>query len=184
MAFDAITGYLQVASNWNVQKNGPSSGLGFPPTVNSNSLNLKQQYTTGGAVANGINEESATIITIAPGGSATVNLQNLIDVLGVPNVVLVRLKKIVFCLLSPTQDTINGTVCSGVTIGAAPTNPSPLNLGSPSQTVKLFNGDVYGYATGNAAGIPVGAGSSNVLLTNNDSGNAASVLVNFAGCTI
>jgi hypothetical protein len=179
MAFDNFTGYLQASLNYNASKNGPTSGLNFPATPNGNTLNLKTAYTVGSG-AGQINEIVAEIVTIAASGSATIDLTVLIDILGFA-AALTKLKEFLFCLLNATQDSINGTACTQVTIGNAGTNPNPLNFGGATMTKLLTNGDIDSYATASAAGIAVSGTVKNVLVANNDASHGAAVLACFGG---
>src|SRR6185312_8003502 len=110
-------------SNYNASFNGPSSGLNFPPISLNNTINAKASHTLGSGV-NGINEEAVNILTIAASGSATLNLQSLTDVLGVASVVLTKLKKYLFWLLTAQDDSVNGTPCSSVVIQGGASNPN------------------------------------------------------------
>lgn len=183
MALDALTASLQTSFAYNAQKNGPSSGLNFPPNGLQNSINIKTAYTVGGNLAGAINEVVAEILSIAASGSATINLQSLTDVLNLGTVVLVRLKEYLFVLLNATQDSINGTACTQVTIGNAGTNPNPLDFGAATNTKLLTNGDQCSYATASAGGITVSGTALNVLVTNNDASHAAALLACFGGAT-
>jgi hypothetical protein len=183
-ALDNATGYLSCGISWNATKNGPNSGINFPPTSNANSLNQKVSFVTGGNVPGGINEVATNILIITAGGSATINLQALTDVINQSAVVLVRLKGFAFQLLGTAEDSVNGTACSGVTIGNAPTNGNMLELGAVTHTRKLQNGDWNAHASRQAAGLVVSATALNVLITNNDSVNPAAVLYALYGATV
>lgn len=188
MSFSAYTGSLTLSTNYNAAVNGPNSSLNFPATSNNNTLNARTSYSIGGNVIGGINEEACNILTVPASSSATINLQSLTDVLGFTGIVLVRLKKWLLWLLSPNDDSVAGTSCSGVTIGNAGSNPFPFNFTAATTTfllngVPAGTGDKEGYATDSAAGFTVSATACNVLVTNNDSSHAASLLYNFGGST-
>ena len=86
-------------------------------------------------------------------------------------------------LLNAVQDSVNGTACTGVTVGAAGSNPNLMFLNSTTPTFGLLNGDVIAYGTTTAAGITVSSSHCNVLITNTDSGHGAAVLASFGICT-
>ncbi len=173
MAVSALSGFAQVAMNWNLQENLPASGLNLPAVQNSSAFNFKIPYSTGGNVANGANEFIGMFQAIAASGSATIDLTNLTDILQYTAVNLARFKGILFCLLSPTQDTTNGTLASSVTIGNAASNANLMFMNSTTPTFKLNNGDFIEYATGIAAGIVVDSTHKSLKILNNDAVLAA-----------
>lgn len=186
MGFSTYSGALQITTTCNAQLSGPSSALGFPATVNNASLNAKTSFSTGANVVGGINQEAISILTIAASGSATINLQALTNVLQQASIVLVRLKKYLFWLLSPNDDSVNGTNCSSVVIQGGATNPNTLNLGGTAPTLTLTgvptgSGGKIGHADDSAAGIAVSATACNIKIANSDGANAAAVFYNVAG---
>ena len=183
MAFDGFSGFLNFQFNYAPSKNGPSSGITFPANGLSNTLTKKISYVLGGNVAGGVNEVALNIVTIAASGNTTLDLTSLTDVLGFASVALVRVKAFFFWLLSAADDSVNGTACSGVTVGNAATNANLLNMGGTTPTFTLGNGEVWAWGTGKAAGLTVDATHKNVLITNNDGAVAAAVLYGFAGAT-
>lgn len=189
MAFGAYTGSMTISVSDNPSATAPSSSLPFGSTANSTSIQGKTSYTLGGNAVGAVNEVATNILSISASGSATLNLQALTDQLGTTSVVLVRLKRYFFWLLSTTDDTVAGTACTQVTIGAAVTNPNLLNLGGTTPTLILkgggstTTGDKAAYTSSTAAGITVSGTALNVLVTNNDGVNAAAVYYNFAGST-
>jgi hypothetical protein len=184
MAFDAFTGSVQVAVQYNAQKNAPSSSLNLSPTVNSGTVQRKASYTLGGNTAGAMNEVATNIVSITSGGSFTIDLTNLTDVLGYTGVTLVRLKEFLFWLLSTTDDTVNGTACTSVSIGGAAANPNQLDLGSTTATRILLNGDATVYATKSAAGLTVSTTAKSITITNLDGAHAAGVLYHLGGATV
>ena len=183
MAFDALTGYAQVGFNWTAQKNGPTSSISFPATVNQNTINAKSSVVLGDNVANGANELACWIQTITASGTATIDLTSLTDILNFTGVALVRLKSFAFWLLGTADDATNGTACSSISIGNAGSNGNALDMGAVANTRTLLNGDWTAYGTRQAAGKTVDSTHKNVLITNNDGSNAAAVLIALFGAT-
>lgn len=183
MAFDALTGYMSAGFNASATKNAPSSGLNLPGTTNSPTVNFKVPIVLGGNLANGANECWQLILTAAASGSVTLNLQSLTDLLNASGVALARVKAFLFCLLGTSEDSVNGTACSQVTIGNAGTNPNQLDLGGTTMTRTLLNGDVTMYASRQAAGRTVSGTACNVLLQNNDASNSMAVYSSGFGAT-
>lgn len=182
-----LSGSMKFQFNYNVGVNGPSSSISFPQTSNNNTITASTTYLLGGNVLSGINEVAVVIQAVAASGTATINLNALTDVVGLA-AVLVRLKSYLFWLLTAADDATNGTSCSSVTVGAAVSNPCTLGMGGTSPTFTLNGGsagtgDKWGYCTGQAGGITVSGTVKNVLITNNDSVNAAAVLCAFGGAT-
>ena len=183
MAIGSVGGYIAHIVNWSVANNAPASSLSLPSTQNSGQTTKKISFVTGGNIARGANEFASFFNTITAGGSLTINLQSLTDILGFTGIVLLRVKGYRLWLLSVADDATNGTVASSVTIGNAGANPFPFELGAGSQTRTLQNGDSISYETGSAAGLAVSAGALNVKIQNNDGGNAACVLFDIFGAT-
>ncbi len=183
MALSSLTGNALMSLKWNAQQNLPSSGFNLPPVGNTSAFNKNISYSTGGNVANGANEFCGFFQTVAPSGTATINLQNLTDILQYPSIALVRMKSILLWLLAVADDSTNGTACSSVTIGNAASNANPLFMTVATSTFPLGNGDAICYATGSAAGITVDASHLNIKIANNDVAVAACVLVGIFGAT-
>ena len=122
---------------------------------------------------------SAAPVAVLVSGSGT-NLQSLLDVLG-QTVSLVRIKGLLFQLLSTSDDQANGTACSGVTVGNAATNANKMFLGAQSHTLVLGNGEAVAWVSPSAAGLAVDGTHLNVLVTNNDVVNSAAVQVTVLG---
>ncbi len=107
------------------------------PTSNTGRNNKQQTYTTGiaNAVLGGADEYFNFLLTIVAGGSATLDLTTMTNVLQQSSVAIVRVKAYQFQLLDVADDSTNGTACSSVTYGAlgtAVTNSNTLDLGSGS----------------------------------------------------
>lgn len=183
MALSGLTGFMQLQFSYNALINGPSSGITINPQAVQNTITAKRSVVLGGNVANGANEGALAILTIAPSGTATINLQTLTDFMNVASVVLIRLKSFFFWLLGTGDDSVNGTVCTGVTIGNAGSNANQLDMGAVTHTRLLTNGDWTAYGTGSAAGLTVSGTHLNILITNTDGTNAAGLMYGLFGAT-
>lgn len=186
-AFSSYTGSFTLTVSDSPQAAAPNSALPFGTPANSTTMPLKSSYVIGGNVVKGVNEVASNVLTISASGSATLNLQSLTDMLGTTGVVLVRLKRYVFWLLSANDDATAGTACSAVVIGGG-SNPCLLGMGGTTPTMTLNgntsdSGDKWCYASTTATGITVGGSSMNVLCTNSDSSHTAALYYNVAGST-
>jgi hypothetical protein len=127
------------------------------------------------------------IVSVAGGGTATIDLQSVTDLLQTAAQSFARIKSIRFHLLSSTldagDDATNGTACSSVTIGDAATNANAMFLGAQDQTVTLPNGADIEYRDPGATGITVDGTHSDILITNNDGSVTAKVKVTITGGT-
>lgn len=168
----------------------------------SNNITAQQPYTQGDAVATGYSFGTANanaavggadelvsfLQTIAPGGSATIDLQSITNILQQTGVALVRLKGYKIRLLSSgtvgAVDSVNGTLCSSVTVGNAGSAPNPLELEDATYRYRIKNGGSHQHFDPSAAGfVAVSPSSRNILITNNDGSVAAAVQVTVVGAT-
>jgi hypothetical protein len=162
------------------QAQGAAPGSQYQPTTAQGNPKKNIAFKTGTTTSGQINEVASAIFTIAGSGTHTVDLQSLLDVLG-QTVVLVRVKGLLFQLLSTADDSVNGTACSGVTIGAAGSDPFVGFLGGTNPTLTLGNGEALGWLSPSANGLPITSSTENVLITNNDGTNPAAVQVTVLG---
>jgi hypothetical protein len=164
----------------NYQCQGAAEGAAYQPLTASGNPKKNIAFKTGTTASGQINELASLIQDVAASGTATVNLQSLLDVVG-QTVDLVRIKGLVFQLLSTADDATNGTACSSVTVGNAGTNPHPLFMNAGTDRFILNNGEAVGWLSPSANGVAVSPTVKNVLITNNDSGNAAAVQITVLG---
>jgi len=176
MALSSISGNLTLGFGCTPVKNMPASGLQLPGASNNPVIQKKQQFKTGTG-AGQATEAFLFFVTISGGGSASFSLLSLTDLLQFTGIQLSRLNGIMLWLLSPTDDNINGTLATSVTVGNASPNPHALFLDSPSYTFTLQNGQAIASFRPDAAAWPVTAGAQNVKIVNNDGARSASVLV-------
>ncbi len=132
------------------------------------------------SAALGADETVSFIQTVTASGSVDVDLTNLTDLLQRSSTSFARDKAFVIRLLSQTDDSTNGTPCTGITINGAGTNLAVL----PGITgLTLGNGDVKVWATPNASGTAVSGTTKIVHIVNNDSSHVAAVQLTFIGGT-
>jgi hypothetical protein len=178
---DTITSWqYSAALAWNVSK----TRSGLAPVVNSETLQRRLTFTLGDA-AGAINQLISTIVTVAPAGSATVDLSGVLT--NVVNEVNATLSKVRFfraVLLSAADldgdGNALGNAASAVVLGGAPgTWPFLVDI---SDKVRLDNGDEFTLTRRGATGLPVTAGTADTLnIANQDAGLEAKVLLVFAG---
>lgn len=136
----------------------------------------------------GADELISFLQTIAPGGSAVINLQSITNILQQSGVALVRLKGYKIRLLTSgtkgAVDSVNGTLCSSISVGNAAANPHPLEMDAGTYTYTIKNGGSHQHFDPSAAGFAlVTPSAKNVLITNNDGSVAAAVQVTIVGAT-
>jgi hypothetical protein len=178
MSISSITATFAVGVSYQAQ--GATPGSQYQPTTARGNPKKSVAFTTGTNAAAKVNEIGSKIFSVAASGTATIDLRSLLDVLG-QSVTLVRVKGLLFQLLSTTDDPANGTACSGVTVGNAGSNPNALFLGATSHTIVLGNGEAVAWLSPLAAGLTVDTTHRNVLLTNNDPGVTAAVQITVLG---
>jgi hypothetical protein len=178
MSIESVTATFSMGVSYQAQ--GASPGAQYQPTTAQGNPKKNIAFKTGTTAAGQINEVGSKIFSIVASGTATVNLQALADVLG-QSADLVRVKGLMFQLLSATDDSDNGTACSGVTIGNAGTHPFLGFLGGTTPTITLGNGEALGWLSPSANGLAVSSTVCNILITNNDGSNAAAVQVTVLG---
>lgn len=179
MALDTLTTSIEGNISWTAQKNI----TGRSPLIQSDALRKSRAIGTAAAsnAVGGANEVASYNITVGAGSTATVDVTALTDIVQ-QTVNFARIKGYHITLLSYTDDATLGTNCSQVTIGNAAANQQNLNLGVNS-TMSLFNGDTQCYFTSKAAGILASGSAKNILITNNDNTNAATVQFSIIGAT-
>jgi hypothetical protein len=133
-------------------------------------------FQTGTASVLGANELYANIVSVPPSASESINLQELVDVLG-QTVSLVRVKGIFIELMTEAE---GGSDASSITIGGG-SEPQPFFMTSGANTWSLNNGSMLMWADNSANGVPVNIGTFNVQIFNNDADNEAYVSVTIIG---
>lgn len=181
-----LSGKVTDAIQWSASNNIAAQ----QPLVQGDNVGTSYTFGTSNAnaVVSGADEVVSFLQVIAPGGSATINLQSVTNIMQQSGVRLARLKayKIRLLIATGTQgavDTVNGTPCSSITVGNAGANPNNLEL-SANGTVTINSGGSHQHFDPTAAGFAlVSNAAKNVLITNNDGANAAAVQVTLVGAT-
>jgi hypothetical protein len=178
MAINSLSATFSMGISYQAQ--GAAPGSQYQPTTAQGAPKKNIAFKTGTTTSGQINELASAIFDVTASGTATINLQSLLDVLG-QTVTLVRVKGLLFQLLSMADDASYGTACSGVTIGNAGTHPFLGFLGGTDPTITLGNGEALGWLSPSANGLSVSNTTENILITNTDSTNAAAVQVTLLG---
>jgi hypothetical protein len=183
-----ILDYCQVELGVNGQIHGERAQTYIAPVEFTDSIKDNLLYTTGAKVDGGANQVYAAMIALGASASATISLSNFTDILNEAGQAFNLVKAIVVTVLSPRDDVNFGTIASGVSFGPAAAQPWQGFFGSTTDTVTVLGGSAtveggeFCWATTNAAGYPVVAGSSDQLaVTNLDGVNAAHVVVVVVG---
>lgn len=139
-------------------------------------------------VSGGADEVASFLQMIAAGGSATINLRSITNILQQTGVALARLKGYKIRLLAASGngaiDSVNGTTCSSISVGNAAVAANPLEMGAGTTTYTIKNGGSHQHFDPSAAGfVTVTDSSRNVLIANNDGSVAAAVQVTLIGAT-
>jgi hypothetical protein len=146
-------------------------------------MNTSAGVAVANTAANGADQCLSAIFPITASGTTTIDLTSFTDCVGRTAQSFARVKFLFFRNVSLAQDPTYGGSASQVTIGAAGSNPFVMNLGgtTPTKIVKLGEFDAWG--TNGATGYTVSGTNKNILITNNDATNAASVEVVVIGGT-
>ena len=154
--------------------------------------NVQTDYNFGTANANnksgGADELVSFLQVIGPGGSATINLQSITNILQQVGIALARVKGYKMRLLAASGngaiDAVNGTACSSITVGNAASNTNTLEMGAAAHTYTINSGGSHQHFDPSAAGFSLVTGvARNVLVTNNDGIVAAAVQITLMGAT-
>lgn len=154
--------------------------------------NVGSSYNFGtdnpNASVGGADEIVSFLQAIAPGGSVTINLRSIVNILQQSGVALARLKGYKIRLLAASGqgsvDSVNGTACSSIQVGNAAADGNALELGAVAYTYRINNGGCHQHFDPSAAGFAtVSNTAKNVLITNNDGSVAAAVQVTLIGAT-
>src|SRR5579859_1675848 len=148
-------------------------------TVNSNSFASGGSTLTNGTGANQADTIYATTTTIAAAGTLNLNL-NSTPLTGffAQNCVFARVK-ILYIELQ------NATAASTITIGAAATHPFVSWLSGTTPAVVVRNGGfILLYAPDATAYTVTSASSDQLLITNNDASNVATLRIAIVGASV
>lgn len=182
----SLTGSISDSIGWSASNNIAAQ----QPLVQGDGVSTSYAYGTAADnnAVGGADEIVSFLQTIAAGGSATINLQSITNILQQSGVSLVRLKGYKIRLLTSGSrgavDSVNGTLCSSITVGNAASNVNRLEMGADAHTFTINNGGSHQHFDPSAAGFAaVSPSVKNVLITNNDADVAAAVQVTLIGAT-
>ncbi len=159
-----------------------STSQSFPGVTADLNPSKSISYKTGTGASQG-NDLLGTIVTVSNVvnmNTVTIDLTNFTNVVGQTGS-FARIKSVYYQLLSVSDDSVNGTACSSVTIGAAISDPNPMFLSQGYYSFTLLNGDFVEWGTQSATGVLVQSNMKNITITNNDSSNPAAVVVCILG---
>ena len=190
MGISALTTYVNTVFGWNAQQAG-TGGIATP-VINTNQIGKSVQTvaTLGNAVAGGADEVFSFQIAITAGGSATLDLNAMTNVLNTATVALARIKTYQLRLLSASDDsTISPAPNAASTVTVSNnglTLPTPLDFGTGGSgltiTITVSAGAIATVAIG-AAGTGYPKSSTQIVnvIQSTGSGGLASVTVNSSG---
>jgi len=176
----ALTGSLGLSISWNAQV--ALTGVAYSPTTNTGTINKRQSLGTQAtnAQSGGCDEFFSFQQGVVAGGSATVNLNGMTDIIGRTAVTLARIKGCAFRLLSATDDPTISPPPTATSIGAV------TNIG-PATPAAIFGSTGSGLtldltAAGAVSAVSIGAAgtgypkSSSFLVSPTQAGGS--------GCTV
>lgn len=166
-----------------------NSFTALPQVSNGVNFSKKSNYpTTGTTSANEANQCSCTLYSISASSSTTIDLSAAVtNIVNSSTSTFARIKSIMIQLLSTTDDSVNGTACTSITVGDAASNQwisQSLSGGLSTATsqIDIANGGFcIPLSCDNANGTPVGSSYKSFKIVNNDSGHAAAVAISVIG---
>lgn len=174
----------------NLRWNASNDITGQQPITQGDSISTSYTFGTNldNSVSGGADEVVSFLQVIAPGGTATINLKSILNILQQAGIALARLKGYKIRLLAASGngavDTTNGTACTSITVGNAATNPNPLEMEVVTDRYRIKSGGCHQHFDPSAGGfVEVTNTARNILITNNDVSVAAAVQMTFVGCT-
>ena len=189
--FSTLTGSMSTQFSWAAGNN--LTGINYNPTTNSSTINKRQPYGTSvgtNTQVGGADECFSFQQAVAGGGSATLNLNGMTDLLQRSAVTIARIKGYQIRLLSAADDSTISPAPTPTSVGLV-TNigvatPSPLdfNNGGTGLTLTLTTSTgTITSATISTAGTGYPASSSFIVVPveTGGSGGTVSVITNSSG---
>ncbi len=177
-----------ITAGWQATNN--ITGTDYQPIGNPTTISKRIAVSNGipNAVAGGANELYSAISVITPSNSVSIDLTAITDILATANTNLARVKGIFVRLLSTTDDSVNGTACSGVYIDGTVANAllSTSNTGwlsTNTSKLDIGNGDYVKWGTTSAAGLVISATNKVIKVVNRDAAVNAAVQITIPGGT-
>lgn len=159
------------------------------PITQGDSIQTSYEFSTDNDndAVGGADELVSFLQTIAAGGSATIDLMSVTNIMQQAGVALARLKGYKIRLLAATGrgavDSVNGTACSSITVGGG-SNANGLEMTAVDDTYVVKSGGSHQVLDPTAAGFAlVTPSTKNLLITNDDGSVAAAVHVTIFGAT-
>jgi hypothetical protein len=189
MALTTLTSTLLVQLGWKAQKS--LTGDNYSPNENGSTLKSSSSVGTsfGNTTAQGGDELCSSIVSVAAGGTATIDLTAMTEITGATPISLARVKGILFRLLNASLDATNGTAATSVTLGNNAANDfvsqaaNPGYLGSATSTLVIPNGGAAGFTFPSGNGVVVDATHKIIKVANNDGAIAAKLEASFQGAS-
>ena len=189
MALDSLASTFTVTLGFTAQKN--QAGANLQPNQNASSIRKVSSVGTAAAnnAAGGGNELASFLTTIAGGGSATIDLTSLTDILLATGTNLARVKGIMMQLLSAADDATNGTAAAYVTVGNNGSNDWVSQSGgrgwftTAASQEDIPNGGAKVALFPNASGVLVDGTHRIIKVTNGDGTLTAAVQTSLQGAT-
>jgi hypothetical protein len=190
MALTTLTSTLLIQLGWNAAKG--LTGDNYSPNQNASTLkspNGTVGTSAGNTAVGGGDELCSSIVSVAAGGTATIDLTAMTEITGATGISLARVKGILFRLLNAGLDATNGTAASYVTLGNNAANDfigqaaNPGYLGSATSVLQIPNGGAAGFIFPSGNGVVVDATHKILKITNNDGAVAAKLEASFQGAS-
>ena len=183
--FSTLTGAMATQFGWGAGHN--LTGINYNPTTNGSTINKRQPYGTNvgtNTQVGGCDECFSFQQGVAAGGSGTLNVNGMTDLLQAASVTLARLKGYQIRLLSATDDSTISPAPTATSVGLVTNNtlatPSPLDFNNGltglTLTLSTSTGAITS-ATISAAGSGAPASSSFIVLPVEAGGSGATVTV-------
>jgi hypothetical protein len=201
LGLSSLTGSMGTTFSWNAQVS--LTGIAYAPSVNSSSINKRQSFGTSAtnAQSGGCDEVFSFQQGIVAGGSATLDLNGMTDLLQRASTAIARIKGYQFRVLSATDDSTISPAPTSTSVGLVTNNtvatPCQLDFSAGGSGLTLALTDTAGAVTAVAIGaagsgylpsatfsvLPVQTGGSGAVInvTTNASGVPTSVAVAAGG---
>jgi hypothetical protein len=186
MGINSLAFTNNISTQWTAANN--VTGSDYSPTTNPSTISKK--ITLGTTVANsaagGADELYSAITTVTTSNTATLNLQNITDIMNTSGVTLARAKYIKVRNLSLTDDPTYGGGASSITVGTSVANGLQSNgskgwFSNPNSAFDIANGDYMEWGTTGTTGVSITSTNSILKLANNDAVNNAKIQVTIVG---
>lgn len=181
--------YLQtvLTTSWMWDAQNTFSGPQYGPNESRGPVQYSQSFGTDtlNGTLGGADELASYLVSINYNGSGfntlTINAQAVTNILQ-QTVNLARILGFRFRLLSVNNDAQNGTACSSISIGNAPSNSLQFNLAA-GQIYTIYTGGDWNYFDQTGTGFLVSGSANSIYIVNNDVTWPAAVQIFLLGAT-